>query len=74
MDYRIKREIAKCSLCHDAPCSHLCNGMDIGRIIRSLYFENTDFAASLLQRMLKKPLPLVPNILTLRASLVSFCV
>ena len=49
MDYRIKREIAKCSLCHDAPCSRFCNGMDIGRIIRALYFENTELAASLLR-------------------------
>ena len=58
MDYRIKSEIAKCSLCHDAPCSKSCGigensrdytkKIDIARIIRAMYFDNAILAASLL--------------------------
>jgi dihydropyrimidine dehydrogenase (NAD+) subunit PreA len=48
MDYKIRKEIAGCILCHDAPCSKACGRFDIGRIIRALYFDNVDMAAALL--------------------------
>ena len=48
MNYKIKRELAKCVLCHDAPCSKACENLDVSRIVRALYFDNAELAASLL--------------------------
>ena len=48
MELRIKKEVAKCVLCHQAVCSCACGEFDAARIIRALYFDNIDLAASLL--------------------------
>ena len=38
---RIKEEAARCLLCHEPACSGACpRGIDIGRIVRALNFEN----------------------------------
>ncbi len=38
---RIKSETGRCLLCHEAPCEKACpSGIQTGRIIRSLRFEN----------------------------------
>lgn len=41
MKMNIKSEIGRCLLCHNAPCSKACEkGIDVSKVIRSLYFEN----------------------------------
>ena len=47
MDHRIKKEISRCILCHNAACSAGEN-LDVSRILRALYFDNLDLAASML--------------------------
>lgn len=47
MDYKVKSEVAKCSLCHNASCSKALD-IDVSRIIRAIYFDNAELAASLL--------------------------
>ncbi|SFB26594.1 dihydropyrimidine dehydrogenase (NAD+) subunit PreA [Acetitomaculum ruminis DSM 5522] len=38
---KIKKEVARCLLCHDAPCTKACKkGLKVADIIRSLRFEN----------------------------------
>ena len=45
-DIRIKSEVGRCLLCHDAPCSSNCpKHVNPSKIIQSLRFENTTGAA-----------------------------
>ena len=48
MNYKIKKEISKCILCHNASCSRASKDLDIARVIRALYFDNVDLAAEML--------------------------
>lgn len=48
-ELRLKTEIGRCLLCHDAPCSKACSkGIDVGRILRSLRFEDEAGAARMM--------------------------
>lgn len=48
-ELKVKTETGRCLLCHDAPCSKVCTkGMDVGKILRSLRFENETGAARML--------------------------
>ena len=41
LDWKLQTEVRKCLLCKDAPCSSACGkGIDPGKRIRSLYFQN----------------------------------
>ena len=53
MDTKIKKEISKCDLCHLPPCSTVRRDLDVGRMMRALYFDNVDLAASLLPNHLE---------------------
>ena len=38
---RIKEEAGRCLLCHEPKCNAACpHGIDVGRIVRALNFEN----------------------------------
>ena len=38
---RIKEEAGRCLLCHEPKCNEACpHGIDVGRIVRALNFEN----------------------------------
>lgn len=45
----VKREVSRCILCHNAKCNKACDGKDMAKIIRSLYFDNFNMAAQLLR-------------------------
>ncbi|MCR5304750.1 MAG: NAD-dependent dihydropyrimidine dehydrogenase subunit PreA [Lachnospiraceae bacterium] len=47
----IRKEVSKCLLCHNAKCSRFCHSADPARIIRALYFLNTDAAADMIKEM-----------------------
>lgn len=50
----LRDDVERCLLCHEAPCTRACpRGLDPGRIIRSLKFENLAGA----RRGLSDPLP-----------------
>ena len=43
---KIKRiDMINCSLCHDAPCTAACKGLDPASALRSIWFDNEDVAA-----------------------------
>lgn len=45
----IRREdMLPCSLCKDAPCSQACGKLDCAKLLRSIWFDNEDHAATLL--------------------------
>ena len=45
-EIRIKTEVGRCLLCHEAPCSVACSkGLAVADIIRSLRFDNETGAA-----------------------------
>lgn len=65
-EIRIKTEVGRCLLCHDAPCNNMCpKKVNPGKIIQSLRFENPIGAA-------KEKGPGNPC-LTCDAPCVSFC-
>ena len=41
----IQEEVARCLLCHDAPCSRACGHGDPARAVRAARFDNIDLAA-----------------------------
>lgn len=45
----IQEEVARCLLCHDAPCSRVCGHGDPARAVRAARFDNTVLAASWLE-------------------------
>lgn len=48
-DSKIKRSLAsQCLLCHEAPCTKVCDAMDPARILRALRFDNAQGAAGFL--------------------------
>lgn len=43
---QIKRpDMISCRLCKDAPCSRVCDSLDPGNALRSIWFDNSDVAA-----------------------------
>ncbi len=43
-----RKTIVNCVLCNDAPCSSACPRYDVGKVLRSVFFDNTDTAATVL--------------------------
>ena len=41
-----RREMAKCLICHDAPCTNACETMDPAKKLRSVWFDNDNVAAA----------------------------
>ena len=41
----------KCLLCYDAPCTKACGKVDIERVMRSLVFENYEYALKMLKNV-----------------------
>ena len=49
-DFKIGRsDMINCTLCHDAPCSAACPGLDPAKVLRSIWFDNEKVAALRLQ-------------------------
>lgn len=49
-EIRIKSEVGRCLLCHDAPCAKVCpEAAEVDKIVRSLRFENYTGASRRLQ-------------------------
>ncbi len=40
----IQEEVARCLLCHDAPCSKACGKGDVARALRAVRFDNAELA------------------------------
>lgn len=40
----IQEEVARCLLCHDAPCSKACGKGDVARALRAVRFDNAEIA------------------------------
>ena len=41
-----RRDMLRCVLCDDAPCSHACGRIDLAGMLRSIWFDNEQVAAS----------------------------
>lgn len=45
----IQEEVARCLLCHEAPCSKACGKGDVARALRAVRFDNAQLAAQWLE-------------------------
>ena len=43
-----RSDMINCALCHDAPCSSSCRGLDPATLLRSVWFDNEFTAAGIL--------------------------
>ena len=52
----IQEEVARCLLCHDAPCSKACGKGDVARAMRAVRFDNANIARQWLDNCSKEDL------------------